>query len=326
MRFAIASVIAQNAYTTLLLAWVHSVAHTLQRMPHAQADIVFVHCQTDVPTLRTIAACVMARYPDVRVRLVGGCVDHPSRRHPHFVDAVARNTGHARFLNTWSIFSLWSLTEYQQVLYMDADTVLLRPIDRLLDEMAEPMRTGHVGCVRVEPREPCNSGVVLLRPSARIFESMRRALDRIAEVGGFVLSDQDFFSSFFAGCLTHMNRTYNFADVMRARPVPAEVHILHFQGHHAENKPVDYRAGGTLRYTRSAPEWPVFAVFETHFAPLYECYTAAAARGGVAPLFPPKPASYRKGKPKHDHGKNIDRPSRKIVRKYSADACTGART
>ena len=215
------------------------------------------------------------------------------------------------------------MTEYEQVLYMDADTLLLRPIDQLLGEMVEPMRTGHVGCVRVEPREPYNSGVVLLRPSARIFESMRQALDRIAEIGGFVLSDQDFFSSFFAGCLTLMNSTYNFADVKRGRPVRADVHILHFQGHHAENKPVDYRAGGTLRYTRSAPEWPVFAVFETHFAPLYECYSDAAARGGIAPLFPPKPVSYTRGRPNHNHGGgNIDGPSRRVVRHFNSGACT----
>jgi hypothetical protein len=89
--------------------------------------------------------------------------------------------------------------------------------------------------------------VVLLRPSDSILTAMQKALARITQVNGFVLSDQDFFSEFFSDCLVHMNKTYNFAAVKRGRPVPPEVHILHFQGHHAENKPVDYRAGGTLR-------------------------------------------------------------------------------
>lgn len=324
-RLGVATIITEGAYTALLLAWVHSVAQQFKLMPHVQADILFVHCMADVPTLRTIAGCATGMYPSLQVRLVGGCIDHPSRKHPHFVDAVRRNTGHARFLNTWARFHLWSLTEYEQILYMDADTVLLRPIDHLLESMAEPLRTGHVGCVRVEPREPCNSGVLLLRPSAPIFQAMKSALAQIAQVGGFVLSDQDFFSSFFADCLVRMNRTYNFADIKRGRPVPPEIHILHFQGKKAANKPIDYRAGGTLRYTRSAPEWPVFRVFESHFAPLYECYTSAAAHGGIAPLLPKAPVKYKRGLVNHNHGANIDRPSRKVVSMWNEGACSVTR-
>ncbi|KAJ1623682.1 hypothetical protein T492DRAFT_883126 [Pavlovales sp. CCMP2436] len=130
-RFAIASVINGNLYTALLLAWAHSVARQLHENPlvSASTHLVFVHCRADVPTLQTIADCIMGRcarlgvrdaprkYPTVRVRLIGGCVEHPSRGHNHFLDAMRRNTGHARFLNTWSIFHLWSLTDYEQVLY-----------------------------------------------------------------------------------------------------------------------------------------------------------------------------------------------------------------
>mmetsp|Transcript_39219 Transcript_39219/g.96905 ORF Transcript_39219/g.96905 Transcript_39219/m.96905 type:complete len:334 (+) Transcript_39219:84-1085(+) len=322
-RFAIASVINGNLYTALLLAWAHSVARQLHENPlvSASTHLVFVHCRADVPTLQTIADCIMGRYPTVRVRLIGGCVEHPSRGHNHFLDAMRRNTGHARFLNTWSIFHLWSLTDYEQVLYMDADTVQLRPIDGLIEQMREPMRTGHVGCVKVEMSEPCNSGVVLLRPSTSIFNAMQKALGRITQVNGFVLSDQDFFSEFFSSCLVQMNKTYNFANVKQGRPVPEEVHILHFQGHHAENKPVDYRAGGTLRYDRTKPHWPIFKVFESHFAPLYSCYSAAAARGGISPLFPPAPAKYKKGLVHHP-AHNMNRLARKAVRGSNAGACT----
>jgi hypothetical protein len=70
-----------------------------------------VHCDADVSTLRTMAACVHERFPTVRVQLIEGCVKAPSRLHPHFIKAVRYNTGHARFLNVWSIYHLWSLTQ-----------------------------------------------------------------------------------------------------------------------------------------------------------------------------------------------------------------------
>jgi hypothetical protein len=111
MRLAIASVITKNAYVAMLLAWVHSVAQQLSLDPTVQADVLLVHCDADVSTLRTMATCVHERSPTVRVRLIEGCVQAPSRLHPHFVSAVKWNTGHARFLNVWSIYHLWSLTQ-----------------------------------------------------------------------------------------------------------------------------------------------------------------------------------------------------------------------
>jgi hypothetical protein len=320
-RVAIASVISHNAYTAMLLAWVHSVAQQVTLMPQLDADIVFIHCDADVRTLETIASCVTGRFPDVRVRLVSGCVEHPSKSHPHFVHAVQYNTGHARFLNSWSRFQLWNMTEYDQVLYMDADTLLLRPVDVLLAQMEGSLSMGRVGCVKVEFLEPCNSGVVLFRPDRAVFERIVRTLDRVREVGGFLLGDQDFFYTFFAECLLQMNRTYNFADVKQGRPVPPELHVLHFQGKKGENKPVDYRAGGTLRYTRAAPEWPVFRKFEEHFAPLYACYTGAVARDAATPLFPDVPGKYVKHMIQRHKGGNVDRKARKVIRHNRGGAC-----
>jgi hypothetical protein len=39
-----------------------------------------------------------------------------------------------------------------------------------------------VGCVQVERREPCNSGVVLLRPDAAVFRTIGSALERVTQV------------------------------------------------------------------------------------------------------------------------------------------------
>jgi hypothetical protein len=181
---------------------------------------------------------------------------------------------------------------------------------------------------------------------------------RRVQVGGFVLSDQDFFNAFFPDCLVKMNGTFNFANVKQGRPVPSGISVIHFQGHHGENKPVDYRcvcarpsvasargrarlpadlraprcggsaaalgrAGGTLRYTRARPEWPVFALFETHFAPLYQCYTSAERAGTALPLLPKAPATYSKGIVRFERFGNVDRKAKKVIRMFKPGACRG---
>jgi hypothetical protein len=65
----------------------------------------------------------------------------------------------------------------------------------------------------------------------------------------------------------------------------------------------------------------VFSVFESHFAPLFECYSAAAARGGISPIFPPAPAKYKKGLVRHP-SHNMNRLARRAVQMSNAGACS----
>ena len=52
----------------------------------------------------------------------------------------------------------------------------------MLAQHEPDLQMGRVGCVQVEAREPCNSGVVLLRPNAAVFRTIGQALERIAQV------------------------------------------------------------------------------------------------------------------------------------------------
>ena len=118
----------------------------------------------------------------------------------------------------WSKFHIWNLTRFERVLYIDADVMILHPLDRLwstslnekqlfaaahtlspsaasyLDANATGGWTGEPSCKKQFPKASWNAGVLLLRPSAAVMEEIMRTM------GGRHLSykcgngDQPFFN------------------------------------------------------------------------------------------------------------------------------------
>ena len=105
----------------------------------------------------------------------------------------------ARFRDTFTKLRVWELDEYERVLLLDADTLVLRPLTvALWHAEVAPTRLAAVPdcCDRF------NSGVVLLRPDRRVFADMRSKLAALPSYDG---GDQGFLVvGFFLLCVKRL--------------------------------------------------------------------------------------------------------------------------
>ena len=69
-----------------------------------------------------------------------------------------------------------------------------------------------VACVKLEPREPCNTGLVLLQPDEIVHSQLMRALDEARRLTPreYLLHDQAFFNLLFSGCTSRLDMGYNY--------------------------------------------------------------------------------------------------------------------
>lgn len=96
-------------------------------------------------------------------------------------------------LDNFAKLRLWQLTEYERCVFLDADTLVLRPVDRLFDypefsaapNVYESLADFH----------RLNSGVFVARPSAATFAAMLERLDRPEAF--WKRTDQTFLEAFF---------------------------------------------------------------------------------------------------------------------------------
>jgi glycogenin glucosyltransferase len=137
---------------------------------------------------------------------------------------------------TLTKFHVWTLTHYERLVYLDADTLVLQNIDSLFEVQADFAAAPDVGWP-----DCFNSGVFVCRPS---MDTYRRLLDKTAEVGSFDGGDQgilnDFFSDWSISPNARLPFVFNVVSTafysyrpafMRYKP---DIRIFHFIG---ENKP-----------------------------------------------------------------------------------------
>jgi glycogenin glucosyltransferase len=104
---------------------------------------------------------------------------------------VPNYTPYPRFRRSWAKLYLWDRTEYQKVVYMDADVLILGPLDELFEF---PM----LSCAS-DPLPPqiCNSGVLVLEPEEGLMEEMKQVAREKRLFQG--IGDQGFINAFFEG-------------------------------------------------------------------------------------------------------------------------------
>ncbi|KAL6551950.1 UDP-glucuronate:xylan alpha-glucuronosyltransferase 1 [Orobanche gracilis] len=139
--------------------------------------------------------------------------------------------------NEWnySKFRLWQLTDYDKVIFIDSDLLILRNIDFLF-QMPETSATGNDGPL-------FNSGVMVLEPSNCTFQLL---MDHINEIESYNGGDQGYLNEIFTWwhrIPKHMNFLKHFwvgdDDVMRKKKIhlfeaePPVLYVLHYLG----NKP-----------------------------------------------------------------------------------------
>ena len=92
----------------------------------------------------------------------------------------------ARFEFTLNKLYMWNLTQYERVVYLDADNIALGNLDELFD-------CGHFCAVFMNP---CNfhTGLLVIKPDTKQFNHMVESLPFIGSYDG---ADQGFLTAFF---------------------------------------------------------------------------------------------------------------------------------
>lgn len=263
-------------------AWVHSVGRVYNALTATKIDVIVMHCNVEPSLISTVAACAADEFPRVRYRLLHGCLDHPSRNTPTFRTAtLTNNVVILRYLRTFSVYRLWELTEYERILFMDVDTILLKPVPNLRSKKYHNM----VGCVKIEDGDICNTGVLVITPGAEMYTRIREALVRVETAGIFLLSDQSFFTAFFQGCVILLPRSYNFIAMTHSANWPwrvglAEAFVFHYRSTLFKPIFLSQSNGSRVRYDVARPP-PIYQIFHQHFEPMKNCVHTSQAASSI---------------------------------------------
>ncbi|KAK4705130.1 hypothetical protein P7C70_g1082, partial [Phenoliferia sp. Uapishka_3] len=187
---------------------------------------------------------------------------------------------------------LFRLSQYQKVIFIDADTLILRPISPLFDSPSPFSAAPDSGWP-----DAFNSGFMVATPSEATFDAL---MDMMAQRGSWDGGDQGLLNDFFPDW-NRLSFTYNVTPSAYYTYAPAyrrhgtDVSVLHFIG---RQKP--WNRGTRLSVTLNSAEdlsqtgynsllnkW--FDVFERHFGT--GITFDVASRVVVPPTFTKKPAS-----------------------------------
>lgn len=149
----------------------------------------------------------------------------------------------SRHRHVYSKLRLWELTEFEQVVFLDADTVVLRNIDELFE------RPDFAAAPDFLLPDQFNSGVLVATPSHDTFQRMVAALHSSPSYDG---GDQGFLNEFYRDWYTGPS----------VRRLPSGFNTHHFIYQFISSHPVLSRqVGPTIRvvhYTMQKPwvDWP----------------------------------------------------------------------
>uniref|UniRef100_A0A7N0ZZD0 Hexosyltransferase n=1 Tax=Kalanchoe fedtschenkoi TaxID=63787 RepID=A0A7N0ZZD0_KALFE len=106
----------------------------------------------------------------------------------HTIQRIRNPKAEKDAYNEWnySKFRLWQLTEYDKIIFIDADMLILRNIDFLF-EMPEISATGNNGTL-------FNSGVMVIEPSNTTFQLL---MDHIYDIESYNGGDQGYLNEIF---------------------------------------------------------------------------------------------------------------------------------
>lgn len=139
------------------------------------------------------------------------------------------NTGaKERFQSTYSKLWAFAQTQYQRVVFLDADILVLQPIDDLFE------RTGFAAAPDIgyaQNDHMFNTGVFSVQPSRELFEQMMEQAKVVVAPDG---SDQGFLNEFLKGNWQRLDPVYNTLKrrylVDRENFNLTKIKVLHFVG------------------------------------------------------------------------------------------------
>jgi hypothetical protein len=107
---------------------------------------------------------------------------------PYKNDVNRRKYFQSRFDGTLNKIHLWNLTDYERVLYMDADTIVIHPTEELF-------QCGHF-CATFMNTLAFHTAVMVVKPDNAKFNDLVQSLSTMESFDG---ADQGFFVSYFSG-------------------------------------------------------------------------------------------------------------------------------
>jgi lipopolysaccharide biosynthesis glycosyltransferase len=139
----------------------------------------------------------------------------------------------------WFKLYAWTLEEYDRLLYLDGDTMIVRNVDHLF-KIDLNSYFGIAACKDWAKYRPYgevqfNSGVMLLRPCKAVFDQMRQEMTKTELYQAGEFADQLFLNFFWGKRLHILPQSYNLLTTIQDRNpalwMPSEAYIIHFAGH-----------------------------------------------------------------------------------------------
>ncbi|SDU86206.1 Glycosyl transferase family 8 [Microlunatus sagamiharensis] len=145
----------------------------------------------------------------------------------------------ARFAEVWTKLAVWTLTEFERLVVLDADMLVVRNMDELFDLDLGPSRVAachacrcnpnkiatypaswtpeHCAYTHVEAGEPSteeadpyvNGGTLVLEPDRAVFDELMAELAAVDDLSRYVFAEQDFLNEHFRGRWTVLPYVYN---------------------------------------------------------------------------------------------------------------------
>nr|XP_043613093.1 inositol phosphorylceramide glucuronosyltransferase 1-like [Erigeron canadensis] len=115
-----------------------------------------------------------------------------------------------RFWGVYTKLKIFNMTDYKKVVYLDADTIVVKNIDDLF-------KCGKF-CANLKHSERLNSGVMVVEPSEELFKDM---VSKVTTMYSYTGGDQGFLNSYYTGF--ESARVFDpkiSAEVVNSKPVP----------------------------------------------------------------------------------------------------------
>ena len=145
------------------------------------------------------------------------------------------NYANARFAEVWTKLAVWNLTEFDRVVFLDADMLVVRPMDELFSIDLPPGGIAACHACRCNPNmiadypadwtpERCaythrpvdgprdhylNGGLLVLEPDASVFADMVQRLSALDDLSRYPFAEQDFLNEYYRDRWRPLPYVYN---------------------------------------------------------------------------------------------------------------------
>jgi len=131
------------------------------------------------------------------------------------------------FTYTYTKLHVFGFTQYDKIIFLDSDLIVIKSIDHLFDEVAEDFGA----CAQTPYYEHLfNSGVMVIKPDRDVFNDLMEKKDTLPTVDG---SDQGFLNSYFMNW-KKLDIKYNAGKRIYSETpghwVTIDHHVIHFVG------------------------------------------------------------------------------------------------